>query len=175
MATVKHKDEIIPLLGADLEVGDNAPVVRLKTKLLANIEIGNSTQIIMSIPSLDTPVCAEQARVTNERLASFKNIQTIIVTMDLPFAIDRFCSVKDIDNLIVASDFAYRDFGIHYGVLMGKSVFEGLLTRAIFVVKDGKVVYKQLVPEVMQKPNLQHLEDFITNTYGVYPRIAKRI
>lgn len=129
----------------------------------------------MSIPSLDTPICAEQTRITNERLASFKNIQTIIVTMDLPFAINRFCSVKGIDNLVVASDFAYRDFGIQYGVLMGESIFEGLLTRAIFMVKDGKVVYKQLVPEVMQRPDLQHLEDFLTSTYAVYPRVAKHI
>lgn len=175
MTTVIYHEKPIKLLGDDIKVGDEAPLVTLKGKMLADVQIGvrGKTQIIMSVPSLDTPVCEQQARDSNQRLASFKNIETIFVSMDLPFATDRFCATKDIHNLTFASDYAFRDFGLKYGVLLGEGILEGLLTRAVFVIKDGVIVYKQIVPNVMQKPDLKDLEDFLFKNYHVYPRSLK--
>ncbi|MCV3413771.1 peroxiredoxin [Campylobacter lari] len=119
------------------------------------------------MPSLDTPVCSKQAKETNKRLASMKNIE-VIISMDLPFAMDRFCATEGIDNIITVSDFAFKDFGTNYGVLIGDSVFAGLLARAAFVVKDGKIVYKQLVKELMGKIDFKDLELFMHKNYG-YP------
>ncbi|MCV3445920.1 thiol peroxidase [Campylobacter lari] len=170
MSSITYKGQIIELAGIELEVGDNAPRVVLRTKNLAPVEIAppGKTQILLTLPSLDTPVCSKQAKETNKKLASMKNIEVIIVSMDLPFAMDRFCATEGIDNIITASDFAFKDFGINYGVLINDSIFAGLLARAAFVVKDGKIVYKQLVEELMGKIDFKDLELFMHRNYG-YP------
>ncbi|EIY6494478.1 TPA: thiol peroxidase [Campylobacter lari] len=170
MSSITYKDQNIELAGVELEVGDNAPRVVLRTKNLAPVEIAppGKTQILLTMPSLDTPVCSKQAKETNKRLASMKNIEVIIISMDLPFAMDRFCVTEGVDNIITASDFAFKDFGINYGVLINNSIFAGLLARAAFVVKDGKIVYKQLVEELMGKIDFRGLELFMHRNYG-YP------
>ncbi|EAJ0325966.1 thiol peroxidase [Campylobacter lari] len=170
MSSITYKDQNIELAGVELEVGDNAPRVILRTKNLAPVEIAppGKTQILLTMPSLDTPVCSKQAKETNKRLASMKNIEVIIISMDLPFAMDRFCATEGLDNIITASDFAFKDFGINYGVLINNSIFAGLLARAAFVVKDGKIVYKQLVEELMGKIDFRDLELFMHRNYG-YP------
>ncbi|EAI1582162.1 thiol peroxidase [Campylobacter lari] len=170
MSSITYKDQNIELAGVELEVGDNAPRVVLRTKNLAPVEIAppGKTQILLTMPSLDTPVCSKQAKETNKRLASMKNIEVIIISMDLPFAMDRFCVTEGVDNIITASDFAFKDFGINYGVLINNSIFAGLLARAAFVVKDGKIVYKQLVEELMGKIDFRDLELFMHRNYG-YP------
>ncbi|EAL3935471.1 thiol peroxidase [Campylobacter lari] len=169
MSSITYKDQNIELAGVELEVGDNAPRVILRTKNLAPVEIAppGKTQILLTMPSLDTPVCSKQAKETNKRLASMKNIE-VIISMDLPFAMDRFCATEGLDNIITASDFAFKDFGINYGVLINNSIFAGLLARAAFVVKDGKIVYKQLVEELMGKIDFRDLELFMHRNYG-YP------
>ena len=41
-----------------------------------------------------------------------------------------------------------------FGVLIGEGALKGILARAVFIVdKDGKIAYKQLVPEITQEPN----------------------
>jgi len=73
--------------------------------------------------------------------------------MDLPFAEKRFCESFSIENVTVASDFRYRDME-KYGVLIAEGALKGILARAVFVVDgEGKVVYKQLVPEITEEPN----------------------
>ncbi|MEE6575292.1 chorismate synthase, partial [Campylobacter coli] len=41
--------------------------------------------------------------------------------------------------------FVAKEFGEKYGVLIGEGPLEGLLARAVFVIKDGKIAYKELV------------------------------
>ncbi|HEC1759796.1 TPA: thiol peroxidase [Campylobacter lari] len=170
MSSIIYKKQNIKLTGNQLQIGDNAPKVTLKTKNLASVEIAppGKTQILLTFPSLDTQVCSKQAKETNKRLASIKNIEVIVISMDLPFAMDRFCATEGVDDIIVASDFAFKDFGANYGVLIGDSIFAGLLARAAFVVKDGKIVYKQLVKELMGKIDFKDLELFMHKNYG-YP------
>ncbi|WP_257938843.1 lipid hydroperoxide peroxidase [Campylobacter lari] len=167
MSSIIYKKQNIKLTGNQLQIGDNAPKVTLKTKNLASVEIAppGKTQILLTFPSLDTQVCSKQAKETNKRLASIKNIEVIVISMDLPFAMDRFCATEGIDNIIVASDFAFKDFGTNYGVLIGDSIFAGLLARSAFIVKDEKIIYKQLVKELMGKIDFKDLELFIQNDY----------
>ncbi|WP_291951053.1 thiol peroxidase [Campylobacter sp.] len=163
MSEVLFKGNKVKLQGNSLEVGDVAPNIILKAKDLFDIEIApkGKTQIIISVPSLDTPVCAAEAREFNKRAASI-NAEVIVVSMDLPFAMGRFCSTEEIDNLVVASDFASKEFGKKYGVLMIDGPLEGILARAVFVIKDGIIAYKELVKEVTELPNMQALENFFS-------------
>ncbi|MBK1973613.1 thiol peroxidase [Campylobacter sp. TTU-622] len=165
MNSVNFKGSLVKLKGNSLEVGALAPKAKLKAKDLSDVNIAEEgkTQIILSLPSLDTPVCATEAREFNQKIASYKNAQVIVVSMDLPFAMGRFCSTEGIDNIIVASDFVAKEFGEKYGVLIADGALEGLLARAVFVIKEGKIVYKELVNEITEMPNIKELDAFFQN------------
>lgn len=167
MNSVLFKGNKVNLKGNNIQVGDMAPNITLKAKDLSGVEIApkGKTQIIISVPSLDTPVCATEAREFNKKAAA-SGVKVIVVSMDLPFAMGRFCSTEGIDNLTVASDFVSKEFGEKYGVLMSDGPLEGILARAVFVVKDGMVAYKELVNEVTELPNMQALESFLGQSCG---------
>lgn len=147
----------LKLDGTYLELGNVAPIVKVVTPDLQDKTIGgenNKVQLIIAVPSLDTPVCDAEARHFNQALSQQENIDAIVVSMDLPFSMAKFCTVAGIDNLTVASDFRHKAFARSYGMLIGNGALEGLCARAIFVIsKDGRIVYKQVVPEITEAPN----------------------
>lgn len=159
MATVLFKGNQVNLSGNEINVGDVAPTVVLPNKGLADVTVGNTSgevQIIVAVPSLDTPVCASETRKFNVEASKIPNAKIIIVSMDLPFAAGRFCTTEGIENLEVCSDFRTREFGEAYGLTIADGVVRGLLARAVIVVgKDGKVAYKELVSEVTAEPNYE--------------------
>ncbi len=155
--TVTLKGNTVSLVGPSLNVGDPAPEAVVVTKDLEEKRIGGAkgkVQLIITVPSLDTPVCETETKKFNEMLAQFgDNVDVTVVSMDLPFAEKRFCESFNIANVTVASDFRYRDME-KYGVVIAEGALKGILARAIFIVdKDGKIAYKQLVPEITQEPN----------------------
>ncbi|QEZ88811.1 thiol peroxidase Prx-SUH [Aliarcobacter cibarius] len=158
MATVKFKGELeVSLNGTELNVGDIAPVVSGVAADLSDIQIGGQkgkAQIILAVPSLDTGVCAAEARKFNEAASKLDNAEVIVVSMDLPFAMKRFCTTEGIENLKVASDFRAKAFAKSYGVLQANGPLAGLTARAVFIVNpSGKITYKEIVPEITNEPN----------------------
>jgi thioredoxin-dependent peroxiredoxin len=110
-----------------------------------------TVRIISAVPSVDTPVCAQQTRRFNEEAAKLSNVKVITISNDLPFALKRFCAAEGIDNLITVSDQKDRDFGIKYGLYIEQL---GILARAIIVVdKDNEVKYFELVREIAEEPD----------------------
>jgi thiol peroxidase len=154
--TVNLKGNPVTLAGPELKVGNKAPVVYVVTKDLTEKEIGGKkkkVQLIITVPSLDTPVCETETRKFNELLKDFSNVDVTVVSMDLPFAEKRFCESFNVSNIDVASDFRYRDME-KYGVLIAEGALKGLLARAVFIVdKEGKIAYVQIVPEITSEPN----------------------
>jgi thiol peroxidase len=153
------KGEKVKLQGTFLSLGDPAPALELPNPHLEPVAVGgegNRVQVIVTVPSFDTPVCAKEARTFNEHLANQEGIEGILVSMDLPFAAAHFCTSEGIASLHVASDFRTKAFAKAYGVLLGSSPLEGLCARAIFIVsKDGRIVYKQIVPEITDEPDYE--------------------
>ncbi|MFN3568194.1 MAG: thiol peroxidase [Caldimicrobium sp.] len=158
--SVNLKGNPVALCGPILNVGDEAPVAYVVTKDLQEIPIGSmdeKVQVILTVPSLDTPVCERETKKFNEIMADMSGIKVFIISMDLPFAQNRFCESFNIKNLIVASDFRYRDME-KYGVLISEGVLKGLLARAIFIVdRQGKIAYIQMVPEITEEPNYEEV------------------
>ena len=123
MASVLFKGNPVNLEGTEVNVGDKAPAITLPNKGLADVVIGgasDSIQVIVAVPSLDTPVCASETRKFNVEAAKINGAKVQIVSMDLPFAAGRFCTTEGIENLDVCSDFRGKEFAKAYGVLMGK-------------------------------------------------------
>lgn len=156
--TVTLKGTKVKLVGNEIKVGDAAPLVSLVTSDLKEVQVGGKTaktQVLVVVPSIDTPVCDAEARAFNKEAASLKNVEITVISMDLPFAGTRYCAAHGIKNITVASDFQSKAFGNAYGTLIGDSILQGIEARVIFIVKDGKVTYKQLVPEITQAPDFE--------------------
>ena len=159
MATTKLKGNEDTLSGTEVKVGDLAPVVTVVAKDLSDVQIGGQngkSQIIVVVPSLDTAVCAAETRKFNEEAAKIENAEVIVVSMDLPFAMGRFCTTEGIENLTVGSDFRAKAFAKSYGVLISSGALAGVTCRAIFVVNaSGIVTYKEICPEITEEPNYE--------------------
>jgi len=111
-------------------------------------------RVVLNIfPSIDTGVCATSVRRFNEEVAALENTVVLCVSMDLPFALGRFCGAEGIENVVPASAFRSA-FGDHYGVLIADGPLAGLLSRAVVVIDGaGKVIYTEQVPEITQEPD----------------------
>ena len=159
MATTKLKGNEVTLSGTEVKVGDVAPVVTVVAKDLSDVQVGGQkgkSQIIVVVPSLDTAVCAAETRKFNEAAAKIENAEVIVVSMDLPFAMGRFCTTEGIENLTVGSDFRAKAFAKSYGVLLSSGPLAGVTCRAIFVVNaSGIVTYKEICPEITEEPNYE--------------------
>jgi thiol peroxidase len=165
MGYTKFKGTDVTLEGKQLEVGDMAPIVTVVGADLEDIEVGGAkdqVQLLVSVPSLDTAVCAAETRKFNEAVGALDICTTAVISMDLPFASAKFCSTEGIDNVVVGSDYVDKDFGKAYGVLMSDNKLKGLLARAVFVVnRSGEIVYKEIVPEVTEEPNYEEVLEAI--------------
>ncbi|MCT7561150.1 thiol peroxidase Prx-SUH [Aliarcobacter butzleri] len=159
MATTKLKGNEVNLSGTELNVGDIAPVVTVVAQDLSDITIGGQNgkaQIVVVVPSLDTAVCATETRRFNSEAAKIENAEVIVVSMDLPFAMKRFCTTEGIENLKVGSDFRAKAFAKSYGVLQANGALAGLTARAVFIINaSGKIVYKEIVPEITTEPDYE--------------------
>ena len=156
MATVTLKGNVCNLAGNLPKKGDAAPAFNLVKQDLSALGLGDvkgKTTILLTVPSLDTPVCAIQTKRFNEKAASLPNTTVVVASSDLPFAIKRFCAAEGIANVHGASDLRDRGFAERWGVAMKDGPLAGVMARAAFVIgPDGKVKYSHLVPEIAQEP-----------------------
>ncbi|WP_169765322.1 thiol peroxidase Prx-SUH [Campylobacter curvus] len=159
MATTKFKGSVVNLGTNSVSVGEKAPIVKVVGKDLSDIQIGGEqgvVQIVVAVPSLDTDVCAMEAKKFNVKAASIQNAQLILISMDLPFAMGRFCQAEGIENVKVASDFRAKEFAKAYGVLIEDGVLTGLTARAVFVIDaSGVITYKEIVAEIADEPDYE--------------------
>lgn len=144
----------LTLLGQEIKAGDKAPeftALARDLKPVALSDFEGKVKIISVFPSIDTGVCAYQTRKFNEEAAALDGIQIISISVDLPFALERFCAAEGIDKNVTLSDHKELDFGIKYGFVIEEL---RLLTRGIVVIdKDNVVRYVEYVKEVTEHPD----------------------
>lgn len=157
-AAVTFKGKPLTLAGNAVTVGQQAPSFKAHrfadgqmTEVTAESLKGKPT-IISVVPSLDTPVCQKQTKNFNQQLAAYGDkINAITISLDLPFAMNRFCGAEGITSLKSVSDYQDRSFGQNWGMLIEELK---ILARGTFVLDaNGKVVYAEQVKEVADEPN----------------------
>ena len=157
MASVTLKGSPLTLGGTMPKPGAAAPpfhLVKQDLSAVSNADLKGKTVVLLTVPSLDTPVCQAETRKFNERAAALPNATVVVASADLPFAIKRFCAAEGISNVHGASDLRDREFGKRWGVAIQDGPLAGVLARAAFVIgPDGNVKYSELVPEIAQEPN----------------------
>jgi thiol peroxidase len=154
---IKFKGAPLTLAGEEVKRGQSAPEFKVHyfeggMKAITLADLRGKPTIISVVPSLDTAVCAMQTKKFNEQLGSLgERVNALTVSMDLPFAMNRFCGAEDIKNMRVGSDYQDRNFGKSWGTLIEELKIE---CRAVFVLdKDGKVVHAEYVDEVTNEPD----------------------
>src|SRR6187399_3084885 len=121
---VTFKGTPLTLSGEELKVGQQAPDFTLhyfegglKTIKLADLK--GKPSFLSIVPSLDTPVCQTQTKKFNDQLAALGDkINAVTISLDLPFAMNRFCGAESIKNMRVGSDYQNKNFGKSFGMLI---------------------------------------------------------
>ena len=147
----------LTLVGDGLGAGDKAPDFSLLDNDLGPVSLSDykgKVCLLVTVPSLDTPVCDMETRRFNEEASALgPDVAVMGISMDLPFAQKRWCGAAGIGQVKTLSDHRDASFGEAYGVLVKEL---RLLARAVFVVdQDGIVRYEQIVGEMVNEPDYE--------------------
>ena len=114
---VTFKGNPLTLVGPQLKPGDKAP----DFACLAGLDMVTLAQtpakarMFSVVPSLDTPVCSIQTKKFNDQLGALGDkAACYTISMDLPFAMGRFCGAEGVKNLTSLSDAHDHSFGKAY-------------------------------------------------------------
>jgi thiol peroxidase len=156
-AAVTFKGTPLTLAGEEVKAGQPAPdftVHYFQDGLhpITKASLAGKPSIISVVPSLDTGVCATQTKRFNQELGALGDkVNAVTISLDLPFAMNRFCGAEDVKNMQVGSDYQDRNFGNNWGMLIEELK---LLARGVFVLDaSGNVVHAETVGEVTNEPN----------------------
>jgi thiol peroxidase len=161
-ATTSHvtlRGDPLELAGEPPHAGQRAPDFRMHRFApdeglvpVTLADLPRKPRLISVVPSLDTPVCSEQTKAFNQALAQFgERVAAYTVSLDLPFAQNRYCGTEGVDAMQTLSDYQERSFGQNWGMLINDLK---LLARGVFVVDpDDTVRYVQVVPEISDYPD----------------------
>ena len=160
---VTFKGNPVTLVGNEVKTGDVAPEFKVLTPKLEKVKLSDykgKIVVIAVFPSIDTGVCALQLARFNQEAASFgDDVQLLTISVDLPFALGRYCADKGIENALTVSDHRELDFGTKYGFVIKEL---RLLSRGTVIIdKNGIIKYVEYVPEVGQHPNYEKALEII--------------
>lgn len=152
-----HESREVTTIGDRLRVGYMPPWFELDAARAGKdkpwkIEIASlgSKFILLSVPSLDTPVCDEEVQRFGDLSDEVPEYKILAVSMDLPFAQHRWIEEKGMWAVMAGSDHRMGAFGQAYGVLMKEP---RQLMRAVFVCKDGYASHVEYVKDSAQQVN----------------------
>ncbi len=145
------------LSGTGIKIGDTLRNVKVTKKDLSLIDIANTrgtVRIISVVPSLDTKVCEQQTHYLSEKNNGLDNkVELLTVSVDTPFAQDRFAKEAQIQNVTFFSDYRGGQFGKKHGLFIQEP---HILSRAVLVVDQKNIVrHLQVTPELAQMPDME--------------------
>ena len=152
---ITFKGEPLKVEGTSLKAGDELPnfqLVGTDMSAISQTQYRGKVLVVLSVPSVDTPVCDVELKRFNEEASSLSDaVEILAVSRDLPFAQSRWCASSDASRVRCASDYKERSFGKTYGVELPEM---GLLARAVFVAdENGTLVHVEYVPELSSEPD----------------------
>ncbi len=166
---VSMKGNRLTLTGQDIAIGSKAPYFTAVDGNMQEVRLSDfpgKVKVISVVQSLDTSVCDLQLRRFNAEAAALPaDVIVLNISMDLPFAVSRFCAAASIDRVKALSDHRNASFGTGYGVLIREL---RLLARSIFILdKDDVLRYKEIVPEQTSQPDYEKALTAVRSLAGV--------
>lgn len=164
MGTITFKGHPIETNGDFPQAGGAAPDFKLIAGDLSEVTLASfkGKKVIFNIfPSIDTPVCALQLKAFSQKFAGLDDTVLLFASLDLPFALNRFCGAEDIENAVTTSDFRHHSLE-SYGVTMTQGPLADLYARAVLILDENhKIIYSELVAEVTHEPNYEAAMQFL--------------
>jgi len=153
---ISFKNNPITVVGKMSRVGDIGENFQAYNKEFEEVRLNdfnNKYKIISVVPSVDTPVCATQARKFNDKASEFDEVVILNISVDLPYALKRFCAAEGINNAVTLSDYKDLDFAKKYGFLIKEL---RLLTRGVLIMdKKNRIKYVEYVREITNYPDFE--------------------
>ena len=154
---VKWINNPTDLAGPEVKVGDKAPtdwqVTGNDMKPISGADMAGKKRIVVTVPSVDTPVCDTEVRRFNQSATDVPGVEILVASMDLPFAQKRWCGAAGVDKVRTASDYKDRTFGTAWGVLAPAN---GLMARAVFVIGEDDVVkHAEYCEDIVNEPDYE--------------------
>lgn len=169
METIYFNETPCHTYGSIPAVGSKAPDFTLVNKDMKEVKLADyrGKKLVLNVfPSLDTAVCAASVRRFNKEAADLKDTEVLCVSMDLPFAMARFCTVEGIDKVEAASAFRSPMFSQNYGLQIVDGPLNGLLARAVIIIDPaGNVIYSDLVSEITHEPDYKGAIDVLKGKF----------
>lgn len=162
-SAVTLKGTPLTLVGPELQVGDKAPDFNCVKGLGEHVTLDtykDKIKVFNVIVSVDTPVCDVQTKRFNKEAANLPDdVEIVTVSMDLPFALSRYCGAEGIDKVHTISDYMEGSFGQSYGILIKEN---RLLGRALFVAdRENNLRHVEYVKEISQEPDYDKALDVL--------------
>lgn len=152
---INWKGNPTDLVGPALAKGQKAPsdwtLVGNDMSAQSAPNMAGQKRIVLTVPSLDTPVCDIETRRFNQEATSVAGVKIYVVSMDLPFAQKRWCGAAGVSNVTTLSDYKDRSFGPAWGTFAPS---KGLHARAVFVIgADDVIRHVEYVADATHEPN----------------------
>lgn len=153
--------EKVQLVGNPPEVGDELPKFKVFTDDGEKIKMRDllgKPLLISVVPDLNTPVCSIQTKKFNQQADRYPDVRFVTISNNMPQDQANWCAAEGVSNLEVLSDHELS-FGYEMNLYIPNA---GYLARSIFIVDvDGKIVYREIVPELHDEPNYDAALTFI--------------
>ena len=147
IAAAVEEGEELTVVGRMLQPGESAPDFTLDhtNGPVSLADLTGSKVVLNVVNSVDTPVCDIQTRRVDDL---FPGATVLTVSMDLPFALDRWTAAAGVSHPALSAHRS-EDFGTSYGVLIKEW---RMLQRAVFVIgPDGRLVHAEYVADQMEE------------------------
>jgi thioredoxin-dependent peroxiredoxin len=137
-----------------ITVGQDAPEVVLNDLAGQQHQLSQVTKplLISVFPDIRTKTCSLQTQRFNVEAAAHQDIEFWSISNNTPEEQATWCAAHGVDMTILSDD---GSFGEAFGLTMKIGPLVNRLARSIFVIKDGKVVYRQIVTEISDEPDYQ--------------------
>ena len=125
---------------------------------------GDGLTVLAFFPGAFTGVCTEEMCNFRDSMTVFNemNVEVIGISVDTPFALKEFSSQNEL-NFTLVSDTS-REISRNYEVdtIMPSLEYE-VANRAVFLVKDSKIVYEERMDDPSNLPDMERLKEEIEN------------
>lgn len=153
MATIALKGNEIHTQGELPAIGTTFIAEGLVAKDLSEVSTKayQGKKLVLNIfPSIDTGTCAMSVRTFNEKASQMDNTQVLCISVDLPFAMNRFCGAEGIENVATLSAFRSSAFDF---LKMVDGPLKGLTSRVVIALdENGVVTHTEQVSDIVDEP-----------------------
>lgn len=153
--------EKVELVGNPPMIGDQLPKFKVFTddgEKVKTRDLLGKPLLISVVPDLNTPVCSIQTKKFNQETDQYPDVRFVTISNNMPKDQATWCAAEGVENLEVLSDHELS-FGYEMKLYIPNA---GYLARSIFIIDaDGKIVYREIVPEIHDEPDYQAALSFI--------------